>query len=76
MPRLSIALAVIVVGLSGSAWAQQPSPSPEVQQKCRQEVRKLCNFLVPTKAAIRDCIAENKDKLSEQCLSVLSAAQK
>ncbi|MBZ9719199.1 hypothetical protein LB519_15240 [Mesorhizobium sp. AD1-1] len=80
MTRLSIILAFITLVLPGTAAAQQeqssqPEVSAEVRQMCKREVRKLCRTLLPTKAAIRRCVAENRDKLPEQCLAVFGLGQ-
>lgn len=80
MKRLSIVLTIVAVILPSEAWAQQQPPQKQigqdVRQKCREEVRKLCTFLIPSQAAIQSCVAENKDKFSEQCRTVLLTAPK
>lgn len=82
MTRPPVILAFITIILSGAALAQQEQRpqeqvSPEVQHRCRQEVRKLCRkgLLPPSKAVIQRCVHENRDNLSEQCLAVFLSQQ-
>jgi hypothetical protein len=81
MIRLSIILAFVTFVRPETAAAQQghkpqAEVSEQVQQMCRREVRKFCRTILPSQAAIRRCVAENKDRLPQQCLAVFGLAEK
>lgn len=65
---------VFFVIASISIWARPPKrhgqsrkPKGERHAACKEDISKLCSTVKPGEGRMRDCLKENKDKLSEEC---------
>ncbi len=72
-PRIRLSSLIVVAALSNGAASAQPLPLPsqaeqDVQSRCREAARKICNADLSTdRAAFRRCVTENLDKLPAEC---------
>jgi hypothetical protein len=65
---MAAALAVLV---SGAAFAQG---TPQQRAACRPDVAKFCKGKGEDPGVLLSCLESNKDKISEKCRVVISAA--
>jgi hypothetical protein len=70
--KLTIALTVAAFALAGSAYAQAPAPSPEMQaareammKACAADMKTLCDGKEGREAFM--CLRENAEKVSQPC---------
>lgn len=67
--RLLVAAALLLAGLSSTALAQ----TAEQRAACEADVKKLCSGIMPGGGRILDCLAKQKDKLSDACKKVVES---
>jgi hypothetical protein len=61
--------AVLIAGFSSAALAQ----TAEQRAACEGDAKKLCSGVIPGGGRILDCLAKQKDKLSEDCKKVVES---
>jgi hypothetical protein len=73
---LAALAAVFIVALFGGGTAQAAETSRQaIRQACADDVRALCAGVIPGGGRIKQCIVENRDRLSDGCKSALLAAR-
>ena len=68
------ALFVLATLAGGAALAEQPPSTPQPASACRADVARLCPGVQPGRGAIRDCLRQNADQLSDECKAHLDQA--
>ena len=71
MPRLSVAIAVVAIGFSTAAFAQ--NLTAEQRAACKGDYDKYCTGTIPGGGRIIACLNKQRDALSEACKKVLDA---
>jgi hypothetical protein len=72
MPKIIVALALLLVSVSTGAVAQQRSGTPQEQNACARDVSRHCRKLMDQgDFVILACLKENRPKLSAACNQVL-----
>ena len=61
--------ALLLAGLSSAALAQ----TAEQRAACEGDTKKLCGGVMPGGGRILDCLAKQKDKLSDACKKVVES---
>ncbi|HLL27514.1 MAG TPA: cysteine rich repeat-containing protein [Xanthobacteraceae bacterium] len=64
-----LAVLVLAAGFSSVALAQ----SAEQRAACGDDFKKLCNGVIPGGGRVLDCLARQKDKLSDACRKVVES---
>jgi hypothetical protein len=73
MPRRLALIAIVLATVSSSTFAQTfaqeagPREGDQRRGVCRDDVQKLCAGMERGGGHIRDCLASQKDKLSDDC---------
>ncbi len=67
--RLLVAAALLLAGLSSTAFAQ----TAEQRAACEADAKKLCSGVMPGGGRILDCLATQKNKLSDACKKVVES---
>ena len=71
MPKLSLAVAAIVLGFSSAAFAQ--TLTAEDQAACKADFEKYCKGTVPGGGRIIACLDKQYAELAAPCKKVLDA---
>ena len=74
MPKLSLAVAAIVLGFSSAALAQ--TLTAEEQAACKADFEKYCKGSVPGGGRIVACLNKQYAELADACRKVLDAQKK
>jgi hypothetical protein len=61
--RLLVAVALLLAGFSSAALAQ----TAEQRAACENDAKALCKGVIPGGGRILDCLAKQKDKLTDSC---------
>jgi len=64
-----LAAFVLIVGFVSAASAQ----TAEQRAACQDDVKKFCSGIMPGGGRILDCLAKQKDKLSDACKKVVES---
>ncbi len=64
--RLLFAATMTLLGLGGSAWAQQP-PQQQADRPCMADAARLCPDVEPGGGAQMACLKSHKEELSPAC---------
>lgn len=67
-------LIVVLLGLSGSAYAQDLTA--EQRSACMGDYEKFCKGVAPGGGRVIACLSKSSDKLTAECKKVLTAAEK
>ena len=67
--RCLVAAALLMAGLSSAALAQ----TAEQRTACQGDAKKLCPGIMPGGGRVLECLAKQKDKLSDTCKKVIES---
>ena len=76
MTRLKVSIAVAVLLLADTTYAQQPTgPSGlQIAEACGSDIDRLCPGVPPGEGRIKACMKEHVSQLSAPCFDTLMAA--
>jgi hypothetical protein len=71
-----VTIACALAAFSSATFAQSDSPEGSQRRACHDDVQKFCAGIDRGGGRILDCLAANKDKLSDECRKRVEARGK